>query len=203
MLQRPRAQMATGTRQRTGTLTGTPGVAGKKTRTEAGTMFRGLVPMPHMVGAAAQRDCPIAADRRPLAGGAATLAGLAAADGVHERPARGVGPVVGGEADGAEAGSVVVEGFVVEGDDSPSGPRASLRRIEMVEFVGNRVNSSSVRRFLLAIGVAMVVPLGACNSKPESASVQAGPRTFASLEDAGKALAEDGRARRLHRAGQY
>ena len=105
--------MAASTRQRTGTLTGTPGVAGKKTRMEAGTMFRGLVPMPHMVGAAAQRDCPIAADHRLLAAGAATLAGLAAVAGVHEYPVRVVGPAVGAEADGAEAGSVV-EVSVVE-----------------------------------------------------------------------------------------
>ena len=59
----------------------------------------------------------------------------------------------------------------------------------MVEFVGNHINFS-ILRLLLAIGIAMVVPLGACNSKQESAPVQAGPRTFASPEDAGKALAE-------------
>ena len=60
----------------------------------------------------------------------------------------------------------------------------------MVEFVGNRVKSSSIRRLLLAIAVAIVFPLGACNNKQESAPVQARPRTFASPEDAGKALAE-------------
>jgi Protein of unknown function (DUF2950) len=60
----------------------------------------------------------------------------------------------------------------------------------MVECVGNGANSSSVRRLLLAIGVAMVVPIGACNSNQQSAPVQAGPRTFSSPEDAGKALAE-------------
>ena len=75
--------------------------------------------MPHMVGAAAQRDCPIAADHRLLAAGAATLVGLAVADGVHECPARGVGPAGEVAADGAAAVSAV-EGSDVEGDDSPS-----------------------------------------------------------------------------------
>ena len=60
----------------------------------------------------------------------------------------------------------------------------------MVEFVDNRVNSSSVRRLLLAIGVALAIPTGACNSKQQAAPVQSGPRTFSSPEDAGKALAE-------------
>lgn len=58
----------------------------------------------------------------------------------------------------------------------------------MVQPVGNRVNSS-VRCLLVAVGVAILLSLAACNSKQEPASVQAGPKTFASPEDAGKALA--------------
>ena len=77
--------------------------------------------MPHTVGAAAQRDCQIAADHRLLAAGAATLAGLAVVAGAHEYPARGVGPAGEEAADGAAAVSAV-EGSDVEGNDSPSGP---------------------------------------------------------------------------------
>jgi hypothetical protein len=58
----------------------------------------------------------------------------------------------------------------------------------MVQSVGNRVNSC-LRCLLVAIGVALLLPLAACNSKQEPAPVQAAPKTFAAPEDAGKALA--------------
>jgi Protein of unknown function (DUF2950) len=58
----------------------------------------------------------------------------------------------------------------------------------MFDFAGNR-GSTSMRHLLLTVIVAMLqVFTTACNKK-ESAAVEAGPETFASPEDAGKALA--------------
>ena len=44
------------------------------------------------------------------------------------------------------------------------------------------------RQLLLALSIALLLPIGACN-KQGSATAPAGPRTFSSPEDAGKALA--------------
>ena len=73
----PNPQTATAMRLQTGTPTRIPGAAGRKTQTEAGTVFRSQVPAPcliqHTVGEVAQSN-PIRADRRPSAAGVATLA---------------------------------------------------------------------------------------------------------------------------------
>ena len=56
----------------------------------------------------------------------------------------------------------------------------------MLDFVGSRANSLGWRQ-LLIIGIAVVLAIAACN-KEESATGTTGPQTFASPEDAGKAL---------------
>ncbi len=53
--------------------------------------------------------------------------------------------------------------------------------------------NSAVRSVLLMASVAMLLPIAACN-KQDSSPVQAGPKTFASPEDAGKALADAAKA---------
>src|SRR5947208_2986326 len=57
----------------------------------------------------------------------------------------------------------------------------------MFDFGGNRIGGA-VRSLLVAVSVATLLPIAACK-KQESTAVQAGPMTFASPEDAGKALA--------------
>lgn len=64
----------------------------------------------------------------------------------------------------------------------------------MFDLVGNRTNSA-VRSLLLVAGMAMLFPITACN-KQDSPPVQAGPKTFASPEDAGKALADAAKAQK-------
>lgn len=58
----------------------------------------------------------------------------------------------------------------------------------MFDFAGNHVNAP-VRHLLLVAGVAVSLSFGACN-KHEASSASVGPRTFASPQDAGKALAD-------------
>src|SRR6516165_7467212 len=60
------------------------------------------------------------------------------------------------------------------------------------DFLGKRANCS-VRTLLFAIGVAMLLPVTACN-KQQSPSVSAEPQAFASPEEAGKALADAAKA---------
>jgi len=62
----------------------------------------------------------------------------------------------------------------------------------MFDFVSNRVGFA-VRSLLVTVSVATLLPIAACK-KQESTAVQAGPRTFASPEDAGKALAAAAKA---------
>jgi hypothetical protein len=57
----------------------------------------------------------------------------------------------------------------------------------MYDIVGNRVNST-IRFLVLSASLAMLLPVTACNSNSKSSEVAAGPRTFASPQDAGKAL---------------
>jgi hypothetical protein len=66
----------------------------------------------------------------------------------------------------------------------------------MFDLVGNRTNSA-VRSVLLMASVALLLPIAACN-KQDSSPVQAGPKTFASPEDAGKALADAAKAQSQH-----
>jgi Protein of unknown function (DUF2950) len=56
----------------------------------------------------------------------------------------------------------------------------------MFDFVGNRANTL-VRRPLLMVSIVVVLVAAACN-KQDSSTGQKGPRTFASPEDAGKAM---------------
>lgn len=56
----------------------------------------------------------------------------------------------------------------------------------MFRLVCNR-RDSATRHLLFMAGVVILLPIAACN-RPESAAVQAGPRTFASPQDAGTAL---------------
>jgi hypothetical protein len=60
----------------------------------------------------------------------------------------------------------------------------------MFDSAGNRAESSlrSLRNLLLTASVGMLLSIGACNKK--AAPPEALPRTFASPEDAGKALAD-------------
>lgn len=58
----------------------------------------------------------------------------------------------------------------------------------MFDFVGKRRYFDG-RHLLLAASVAMLLPITACN-KQGSSTAPAGPQTFASPEDAGKALAD-------------
>ena len=62
----------------------------------------------------------------------------------------------------------------------------------MFDLVGNRTNSA-VRSLLLMASVAMLFPIAACN-KQDPPPVQAGPKTFASPQDAGRALADAAKA---------
>jgi hypothetical protein len=55
----------------------------------------------------------------------------------------------------------------------------------MFNFVGDCANS--VKRFIFAVSIAALLPITACQ-KQETANVQAGPSTFASPEDAARAL---------------
>jgi Protein of unknown function (DUF2950) len=57
----------------------------------------------------------------------------------------------------------------------------------MFDFVGNHTNSL-LRCLLLTVGIAVVLAIAACN-KQGSSTATTGPQTFASPEDAGKALA--------------
>ena len=57
----------------------------------------------------------------------------------------------------------------------------------MFDLVGNRTNSAA-RSLLLMASAAMLFPITACN-KQDPPPVQAGPKTFASPQDAGRALA--------------
>ena len=62
----------------------------------------------------------------------------------------------------------------------------------MLDLVGGRVESLRqifFRSFRLVVGIALLLAMAACN-KNETSPVPASPRTFASPEDAGKALAE-------------
>jgi hypothetical protein len=60
------------------------------------------------------------------------------------------------------------------------------------DFLGKRANCS-VRTLLFAIGVAMLLPVTACN-KQQSPSLSAEPQAFASPEEAGKGLADAAKA---------
>lgn len=62
----------------------------------------------------------------------------------------------------------------------------------MFHLVGNRANSH-VQHILLALGLAVLIPLAACN-KQESAPAPSGPQTFSSPADAGTALANAAKA---------
>jgi len=57
----------------------------------------------------------------------------------------------------------------------------------MFDIVGNHANVR-LRHLLLSMSVTLLVPVFAC-TKQESATAQAGPRTFGSPKDAGEALA--------------
>src|SRR5690242_313967 len=57
----------------------------------------------------------------------------------------------------------------------------------MFDFAGNRA-STTVLHLSLTVGIAVLLPITAC-SKKESAFVEAGPQSFASPQDAGKAIA--------------
>ena len=58
----------------------------------------------------------------------------------------------------------------------------------MSEFIGDRVNSA-LMRLLSILCVAFVLSIAACKQQPATSS-QAGPKTFASPQEAGKALAD-------------
>jgi len=63
----------------------------------------------------------------------------------------------------------------------------------MCDFAGNRA-STAVRHLSLTVSIAiLLLPITAC-SKKESAAVEAGPETFASPQDAGKALVDAAKA---------
>ena len=62
----------------------------------------------------------------------------------------------------------------------------------MFHVVSSRGNSA-VRRVLFIASFVMLLPIGACN-KQKSAAIQAGPKTFASPQDAGRALADAAKA---------
>jgi len=63
----------------------------------------------------------------------------------------------------------------------------------MLNFAGTCRNNPG-RQFAMMLSVAtLLLPFAACNKK-EAVAVQAGPRTFASPQDAGKALAEAAKA---------
>src|SRR5215469_17567723 len=114
---RRRARMATDMRLPTATLTGIPGVAGKRTLTEAGTTFRSLVSVQglHMVGTTAQRDnCGVGGNLLLAAGAATRVRASVVVAGVHGCPVRGAGGVVVAAAAGVEEGSVE-EGSGAEG----------------------------------------------------------------------------------------
>ena len=64
----------------------------------------------------------------------------------------------------------------------------------MFNSVGDRTNWS-LRHLLLAASVALIVPSTACNKQDAASTVQAGPTTFSSPEEAGKALAAAQRPR--------
>ena len=63
----------------------------------------------------------------------------------------------------------------------------------MFDFAGNRVGLA-VRTLLVTASVAAVLAIAACNKQQQSEPAQAGPKTFASPEDAGKALAAAAKA---------
>jgi hypothetical protein len=66
----------------------------------------------------------------------------------------------------------------------------------MFELAGN-LGNTAVRHLLLTVSAAMLLlPVTSC-SKKESAVVEAGPKTFASPQDAGKTLADAARAQDL------
>jgi len=67
----------------------------------------------------------------------------------------------------------------------------------MFDFAGNST-STAVRHLSLTVSVALLLlPFTAC-SKKESVAVEAGPQTFASPQDAGKALADAAKSQDLN-----
>jgi len=59
----------------------------------------------------------------------------------------------------------------------------------MLDLVGNHANTA-VRRLLLMASLAVLIPIAACKKQTAPAPEAAGPKTFASPEDAGKTLAD-------------
>lgn len=66
----------------------------------------------------------------------------------------------------------------------------------MFDFVSNRANSP-VRRLMLIAVIAVSLSFGACN-KHEASSAPVGPKTFASPQEAGKALVDAAKSENQH-----
>ncbi|MGB6191401.1 MAG: DUF2950 domain-containing protein [Terracidiphilus sp.] len=67
--------------------------------------------------------------------------------------------------------------------------------VEMINFLGHRANSTS-RTLFLCTGVAILLSITACQ-KQQVSTVQAGPATFTSPEDAGRTLANAAKSQDL------